>query len=297
MTFRISAIFPTLLALLPTLGQAQTPALVNAFDASEQVFDGYRILTGPPLAPAPGPQADIRASFGPLAADLPSLKTTDAFGSDLSAAIDRFCAPFRGCNLRDDRGVEALRDRLVQAGYDRPVDFSYKFFAPQHIATLSSQADLYCEIDDDQNLYVFDGDLVLSAVAKVDLTAIWPTTSFWNRVTTGCDMAPDGRLFVSLAESYVSGSDGAVFAFAPGLTRLLWASPHKTSNGGVHFAQGRLFSAHGGTGVPDYLFELDPETGKVIGRNKVRTGIDMIVSEGDRLILSGYDFAQVITLR
>lgn len=276
-----------------------TPILAYAFEKTAPTVDlNAKYIDPPALAPTPGKQPDIRAKFGPLSPDLPTLARSETFSPVTQSVIERYCTPIRGCNLRDDGGLVLLRDMIEQAGLPRPENFAHKFYAPNHVSTFldDGAAEVYCEIDNFYSLYIFDDLFELHALRLVWLNKIWPKTEPEDHVVTGCDMAPDGRLFISIAESYLSGSDGAVFAFAPNLDELLWVSPHNTSNAGVHLVGDRLFSAHGGTGIPDYLFELDPTTGQVIGRKKTQTGVDMILSDGNRLILSGYDFAQIVTL-
>ncbi len=270
-------------------------AFANAADAALR----YRSITLPAPAPKPGRQPDIRMTLLASAPDLLSLaETSPDLSPALEAAIGRFCRYVFGCSLRDAGTAATLTPIIGGLGLPEPVDFSFKFFAPHRIS--SDRGEVFCELDDAANLYLFrpeDDAFVLSGVVALGLPAIFPANAPANYVLTGCDMDDQGQVYVAISENVFSGSDGVALKFAPGLAQLSWISPHGTANSGLHWVEGRLFSAHGGTGVTDYLFELDPETGAVLGRDKMQTAVEAIFSDRGRLVLAGYDFGRVYALK
>lgn len=84
---------------------------------------------------------------------------------------------------------------------------------------------------------------------------------------------------------------GFMFKLSWSQENLLWVSPLRVS-GARHFAftDRSIFAVDGGSCEPDYLHEIDQETGAVIARTKIASGMDA----GDFLVLDGRELYLIL---
>lgn len=275
------------------------PAMVGAFSLQADSGVVFREFDIPVPDPQPGPQADIQMAIlqseNNLIAAGSLANLPEYMQSKLSLICDR--GGYIDCSLRQT--LPAIHSRIETLGLGRPENYAHRFYAPYRFSsTLFSDEDaMYCELDDDKNLYVFDAQYQLTGLVKLGLTQIFPRTSPTMFALEGCDMDPAGNIYVAVSERHASGADAVLVKFSAGLEEIFWVTPRMTAKAPPHFVGDRLFTAHGGSGINDYLFEIDPDSGKVIGREPVPTAVGAILSHGNELLISGYDFGYVVQLR
>jgi hypothetical protein len=112
----------------------------------------------------------------------------------------------------------------------------------------------------------------------------------------------DGVLYVETAhQTYAAasgGRNGYVAAIDLRTRKTLWRSPALVANAGTFVLAGdALVTGYGFTDEPDYLYLLDPRTGRVRDRVLLPSAPERIVRRGNRLLVHTYDHDVVVELR
>ncbi len=108
-------------------------------------------------------------------------------------------------------------------------------------------------------------------------------------------------LYVSHAHPTYARETGGKNAYLSAIDldrgRLLWRSPALVANAATFVVEGGLILAgYGFTAEPDFVYLLDPRTGEVRGRHKVKSGPEILAVHEGRLHVRCYDTDYVFEL-
>ena len=140
---------------------------------------------------------------------------------------------------------------------------------------------------DDGKLSIFDGENCLYVLE-------YPTDKWYVNGNNAC--LENGIFYgASVMNGYAQPDTCFMFAYDLENEKLLWRSADQTYNSMNFLVKGDvIFCGYGFTAEDDYLYQLDKNTGEVIGSLPLKKMPDLMAEKDDRLYVHTYSYDYVI---
>ncbi len=142
---------------------------------------------------------------------------------------------------------------------------------------------------DDGKLSIFDGENCLYVLE-------YPTDKWY---VNGNNARLENGIFygASVMNGYAQPDTCFMFAYDLENEKLLWRSADQTYNSMNFLVKGDvIFCGYGFTTEDDYLYQLDKNTGEVIGRLSLKKMPDLMAEKDDKLYVHTYSYDYVIEI-
>mgnify|MGYP000018568650 FL=1 len=142
---------------------------------------------------------------------------------------------------------------------------------------------------DDGKLSIFDGENCLYVLE-------YPTDKWY---VNGNNARLENGIFygASVMNGYAQPDTCFMFAYDLENEKLLWRSADQTYNSMNFLVKGDvIFCGYGFTAEDDYLYQLDKNTGEVIGRLSLKKMPDLMAEKDDKLYVHTYSYDYVIEI-
>jgi hypothetical protein len=210
------------------------------------------------------------------------------------------------CPFIPDSFVQALNEAMREQGYDRQ-EHNNNYFTVNKIP----DTDLYAISNSPPYnngvhavlVAIVTEQLELRDVFGIDLDASKMKVNPGDKeayVEMGWVLLEGDDYILSFDTPYRCTETPRKYGFATridGTTKKTkWVSPYNVTNYNMAISGDSLFTADGGSCQDDHLYQLNKNTGQVLGRMKLPSQADALVVDGDKLIVKLYDGAAVYQL-
>lgn len=181
---------------------------------------------------------------------------------------------------------------------DNGIDFADEWYASENLSLPMIGTDWNCFADENYE-YLWDGDdLYIYENGTGDCLYVlnYPTDKWY--VNGNNAYLKDGIFYgASVANGYAQPNTCFMFAYDLENEKLLWRSADQSYNSMNFVVEGDvLICGYGFTAEPDYLYQINRNTGEIIDRLSLKKMPDLIVEQDGKLYVHTYSYNYVISI-
>jgi len=181
---------------------------------------------------------------------------------------------------------------------DNDIDFADEWYASENLSLPMIGTDWNCFADENYE-YLWDGDdLYIYENGTGDCLYVlnYPTDKWY--VNGNNAYLKDGIFYgASVANGYAQPNTCFMFAYDLENEKLLWRSADQSYNSMNFVVEGDvLICGYGFTAEPDYLYQINRNTGEIIDRLPLKKMPDLIVEQDGKLYVHTYSYNYVISI-
>ena len=181
---------------------------------------------------------------------------------------------------------------------DNGIDFADEWYASENLSLPMIGTD-WNSFSDENYEYLWEGeDLYIyeNGTGNCLYVLHYPTDKWY--VNGNNAYLKDGIFYgASVANGYAQPNTCFMFAYDLENEKLLWRSADQTYNSMNFVVEGDvLICGYGFTAEPDYLYQINRNTGEIIGRLLLKKMPDLIVEQDGKLYVHTYSYNYVIEI-
>ena len=181
---------------------------------------------------------------------------------------------------------------------DNGIDFADEWYASENLALPMIGTD-WNSFSDENYEYLWEGeDLYIyeNGTGNCLYVLNYPTDKWYVNGNNAC--LKDGIFYgASVANGYAQPNTCFMFAYDLENEKLLWRSADQSYNSMNFVVEGDvLICGYGFTAEPDYLYQINRNTGEIIDRLLLKKMPDLIVEQDGKLYVHTYSYNYVIEI-
>ena len=181
---------------------------------------------------------------------------------------------------------------------DNDIDFADEWYASENLSLPMIGTDWNCFADENYE-YLWDGDdLYIYENGTGDCLYVlnYPTDKWY--VNGNNAYLKDGIFYgASVTNGYAQTNTCFMFAYDLENEKLLWRSADQSYNSMNFVVEGDvLICGYGFTAEPDYLYQINRNTGEIIDRLPLKKMPDLIVEQDGKLYVHTYSYNYVVSI-
>lgn len=181
---------------------------------------------------------------------------------------------------------------------DNGIDFADEWYASENLSLPMIGTDWNCFADENYE-YLWDGDdlyIYENGTGNCLYVLNYPTDKWY--VNGNNAYLKDGIFYgASVANGYAQPNTCFMFAYDLENEKLLWRSADQSYNSMNFVVDGDvLICGYGFTAEPDYLYQINRNTGEIIDRLLLKKMPDLIVEQDGKLYVHTYSYNYVINI-
>ena len=206
---------------------------------------------------------------------------------------------FTGVTETHAEGAEAAPLKWeILSEEDNGIDFADEWYASENLSLPMIGTD-WNSFSDENYEYLWDGDdLYIYENGTGDCLYVlnYPTDKWY--VNGNNAYLKDGIFYgASVANGYAQPDTCFMFAYDLENEKLLWRSADQSYNSMNFVVEGDvLICGYGFTAEPDYLYQINRNTGEIIDRLSLKKMPDLIVEQDGKLYVHTYSYNYVISI-
>lgn len=206
---------------------------------------------------------------------------------------------FTGVTETHAEGAEAAPLKWeILSEEDNGIDFVDEWYANENLSLPMIGTDWNCFADENYE-YLWDGDdLYIYENGTGDCLYVlnYPTDKWY--VNGNNAYLKDGIFYgASVTNGYAQPNTCFLFAYDLENEKLLWRSADQSYNSMNFVVEGDvLICGYGFTAEPDYLYQINRNTGEIIDRLLLKKMPDLIVEQDGKLYVHTYSYNYVISI-